>query len=104
MQVGRTLFFLWAVRSASLAMRCNFQRILVRLLVSAVFWLAGGFSQGSDRVVCWILALALDLASPALSFVVPGLGRSSWTPWPRSGSRSSGSWLHRRPSGVLMPS
>jgi low temperature requirement protein LtrA len=86
MQVGRTLFFLWAVRSASLAMRRNFQRILVWLLVSGVFWLAGGFSQGSDRVVSWILALALDLASPTLSFVVPGLGRSSTQDWDVDGA------------------
>ena len=34
MQIGRTLFFLWAVRDASVVMRRNFQRILVWFTVS----------------------------------------------------------------------
>jgi len=46
MQVGRTLFFLWAVRGGTVSMRRNFQRILAWLATAAVFWIVGGFSEG----------------------------------------------------------
>ncbi|MEO6853553.1 MAG: low temperature requirement protein A, partial [Rhodoferax sp.] len=46
MQVGRTLFFLWAVRGERASMVRNFQRILVWMLLAGVCWLAGGWSEG----------------------------------------------------------
>ncbi len=81
MQVGRTLFFLWAVRDAPVQMRRNFQRILVWLSLSGVFWIAGGLADGSAednaRFTLWSVALLLEFVSPLLYFHVPGLGRSS---------------------------
>ncbi|MES2106488.1 MAG: low temperature requirement protein A [Pseudomonadota bacterium] len=85
MQVGRTLFMLWAIRHAQTdAQRDlvrNFQRVLAWLLLSAVFWIAGGLQNGNSRLLCWILALALEYVSPALGFRVPGLGRSTTADW-----------------------
>jgi low temperature requirement protein LtrA len=81
MQVGRTLFFLWAVRGRSDVLVRNFQRILAWMVLSAVFWTAGGFAQGEARLGWWALALLVEFVSPLLYFWVPGLGRSSTTDW-----------------------
>ncbi|RBB98945.1 low temperature requirement protein A [Pseudomonas sp. MWU12-2115] len=81
MQVGRTLFAIWAVRGESLSMTRNFQRILAWLILSAVFWIAGAFLDGQQRLLCWTLALLIELISPSLYFWVPGLGRSSLSDW-----------------------
>ncbi|QJI27794.1 low temperature requirement protein A [Pseudomonas sp. ADAK18] len=81
MQVGRTLFALWAVRAAPLNMTRNFQRILVWLLCSAVFWISGALLEGDQRLACWAVALLIELISPSLYFWVPGMGRSTLTDW-----------------------
>jgi low temperature requirement protein LtrA len=80
MQVGRTLFFIWAVRGHPVMVR-NFQRILVWLAAAAVFWLAGASVHGMARVALWAVALATEYASPSLGFFVPGLGRSTTKDW-----------------------
>lgn len=81
MQVGRTLFAIWAVRGESLSMTRNFQRILAWLMFSGVFWITGAFLDGQQRLWCWALALLIELVSPSLYFWVPGLGRSSLSDW-----------------------
>ncbi|MGH3849835.1 MAG: low temperature requirement protein A, partial [Pseudonocardiaceae bacterium] len=81
MQVGRTLFFLWAVRGGPAHMTRNFQRILVWLTLSGIFWVAGGFAEGHARFAWWSLALLLDVVSPWFYFWAPGLGRSSTVDW-----------------------
>ncbi len=82
MQVGRTLFFLWAAQGAPLNMRRNFQRILAWLVLSAVFWIAGAFADtGSARLGWWAAALLIEFVSPWLYFYVPGLGRSTTADW-----------------------
>ncbi|GAA5165121.1 low temperature requirement protein A [Viridibacterium curvum] len=86
MQVGRTLFFLWAVRSGSRNMIRNFQRILAWLLLSAAFWIAGGLTDGNTRLLCWAAALFIEFISPAMLFWVPGLGRSSTADWDVDGN------------------
>jgi low temperature requirement protein LtrA len=80
MQVGRTLFFIWAVRGHPVMVR-NFQRILVWLVAAAVFWLAGAFVHDKARVALWAVALGIEYASPSLGFFVPGLGRSMTKDW-----------------------
>ncbi|MGH8495884.1 MAG: low temperature requirement protein A [Gammaproteobacteria bacterium] len=86
MQVGRTLFFLWAVRGAPANMTRNFQRILVWFALSGIFWVAGGFTNGDARLAWWTLALLIEVVSPSLYFWVPGLGRSSTADWNIEGS------------------
>ncbi len=81
MQVGRTLFFLWALRNAPVNMRRNFQRILIWLVLSGVLWIAGGLAADSVRFAFWTFALLLEFVSPLVYFWVPGLGRSRTTDW-----------------------
>lgn len=81
MQVGRTLFAIWAVRGEPLNMTRNFQRILAWMVLSGVFWISGGLLDGERRLVCWALALLIELISPSLYFWVPGLGRSTLADW-----------------------
>ncbi|HET7219435.1 MAG TPA: low temperature requirement protein A [Vicinamibacterales bacterium] len=80
MQVGRTAFFLWAVRGHERMTR-TFERILAWLMLTAVFWIAGGLAHGGERLALWALAIALDLVSPSIGFWVPGLGRSITSDW-----------------------
>ncbi|HWU52115.1 MAG TPA: low temperature requirement protein A, partial [Tahibacter sp.] len=87
MQVGRTVYFLWAV-AGNPNMVENFQRILVWLLLSALFWLAGAFAE-PWRLPLWIVALAIEFVSPSLGFFVPGLGRSRTSDWDVAGGHLS---------------
>ena len=82
MQVGRSLFMLWALQGGGgEAHARNFQRITAWVCLSGVVWIAGGFAAGDARLALWIVALSLDSVAPALGFHVPGLGRSSSTDW-----------------------
>jgi low temperature requirement protein LtrA len=81
MQVGRTVFFLWAVRDGPDTLLRNFQRILVWLSGSAAFWVAGSQAEGWSRFGLWFVALAIEFAGPWCYFAVPGLGRSSTSDW-----------------------
>ncbi len=80
MQVGRTLFFLWAVKGHH-GMARNFQRILAWLAFAGVFWIAGGLTEDTARLALWTLALGLEYVSPSLGFWVPGLGCSTTSDW-----------------------
>lgn len=81
MQIGRTLFVLWAVRSAPGRLRNNFQRIAVWLALSGTCWIIGGLAEPASRLAWWTLALGIELLGPWALFWVPGLGRSSVTDW-----------------------
>ena len=83
-QIGRSLFFLWAVKGRPEMVR-NFQRILVWLIVSGLLWIRGSFADVPVRMAWWGLALAIDYAGPSLGFHVPGLGKTSSTEWDVSG-------------------
>jgi low temperature requirement protein LtrA len=80
MQLGRTGFFLWAVRGHARLVQ-NFQRIFVWLAVSAVLWIAGGFAAESSRLALWALAIGLEFLAPWVGFHVPVLGRSTTADW-----------------------
>lgn len=84
MQIGRTLFFLWAVKGRPEMVR-NFQRILVWLVVSGILWIRGSFADGSARMAWWGLALVIDYAGPSLGYHSPGLGKTRSTEWDVSG-------------------
>lgn len=81
LQLGRTLFMLWAIRGETPPLIRNFQRILVWLTLSGVFWIAGAFGEGGARITWWGVALALEVISPVVYMWVPGLGRSTTTDW-----------------------
>ena len=61
----------------------NFKRILGWFCISAIFWIAGAFSEGYMRILLWLVAVLCDYTSPMFGFYLPGLGRSvsskEWT-------------------------
>jgi low temperature requirement protein LtrA len=81
MQVGRTIFLLVSTPPARSLARMNAVRILVWLLMSAVFWVAGGFSEGYQRLALWAVALGIEYISPAVRFWIPKYGASSVADW-----------------------
>jgi low temperature requirement protein LtrA len=81
MQVGRTVFLLASVPPARTSTRMNAVRILVWLLMSAVFWIAGGFAEGYARLLLWAVALGIEYISPAVRFWIPKYGASSVADW-----------------------
>ncbi len=85
MQLGRTLFTLWAVRRDR-ALQLNFIRILIWLAAAAPFWLLGGLAEGWGRFALWLVAASIEYASPALYFRVPGRGRSTTGDWTVEGT------------------
>jgi len=84
-QVGRTLFFLWAAKEHVKAAR-NFQRVLAWLLAGGVFWIVGAEADPPARMWWWGIALAVECLSPWLGYWVPGLGRSLTTDWEIEGT------------------
>ena len=72
---------LWVMNGNSARSYRNFQRITAWLALAAVFWIAGGIADDGARIGLWIVALAIDYASPALGFWTPGLGRSKTADW-----------------------
>ncbi|MGD0849764.1 low temperature requirement protein A [Bradyrhizobium sp.] len=81
MQVGRTIFWLLSTPRARILARTNAFRILVWLSVSAMFWIAGGFAQGQQRLALWAVALGIEYISPAVRFWIPKYGASSVADW-----------------------
>jgi low temperature requirement protein LtrA len=79
-QIGRTLFMLWAV-GGHVSLTVNFRRILAWLCLSGSFWILGGLAQGEMRLALWVVALAIEYAGPSLGFWTPGLGRSTTADW-----------------------
>lgn len=80
LQLGRSLFLLWAVRGEPALFR-NFLRINVWLGASAVLWVGGGVADGGMRMLLWGAALVIEYAGPAAYFWLPGLGRSHTEDW-----------------------
>jgi len=85
MQVGRSLFTLFALHGRSPTNYRNFLRICVWLSVSGVFWILGAFAAGEARLLLWVLAIGIEYLSPAANFYIPGLGRAAAEDWDVSG-------------------
>lgn len=81
MQVGRSIFMLYALKDGPANERANFLRILIWLSVSGALWVVGGFMEGNARWGFWIAAIIVDLSGPWIRFRVPGLGASSTADW-----------------------
>jgi low temperature requirement protein LtrA len=81
MQVGRSLFMVWALRDSPRAARLNFYRITLWFAVTGVLWVVGSFAASEARLVWWALALGIEYLGPAAFFYVPGLGRSNTHEW-----------------------
>ena len=81
MQVGRTIFLLVSTPPAQILAHRNAIRILVWLLMSAIFWIAGGFAEGNQRLALWAVALGIEYISPAVRFWIPKYGASQVADW-----------------------
>lgn len=84
MQVGRSLFMVWASRDDGSLCR-NFVRITAWMATAAIFWVTGAL-QPELRLPLWALALGIEYAGPASGFWTPGLGRASTTEWTVEGA------------------
>ncbi|MBP2549338.1 low temperature requirement protein LtrA [Neorhizobium galegae] len=85
MQLGRSLFAIYAFKEVNPAVRRNFGRVSVWFALSGCLWLAGALSEEETRVILWLLALGVDYAAPELRFYVPGFGYSRTRDWDISG-------------------
>lgn len=81
MQIGRSAFTMLCLKPHSPDNYRNFQRITAWLVLSGLFWIAGGIAEGNLRFALWAVALGLEYVSPSLGFYVPGLGRSTTADW-----------------------
>lgn len=86
MQVGRSLFTVYALKNVNPANHRNFLRITSWLVLSGVFWIVGALMEGEMRLGLWLVALVLEYSAPALGFRVPGLGKSTAADWDVSGA------------------
>jgi low temperature requirement protein LtrA len=85
MQIGRSLFAVWALRGQPLLR--NFQRILVWCCVSGGLAVIGGLTASVyPRAVFWLLAVGVDVAGGVAGFYTPGLGRSTTSEWDIEGA------------------
>jgi low temperature requirement protein LtrA len=80
MEVGRSLFFIWAARRHRIH-RDNFLRILVWFTLGGLFWLAGAMCHDGWRLALWAVGLAVAYGSAWIGFWTPGLGCSSTRDW-----------------------
>jgi low temperature requirement protein LtrA len=80
MQIGRSVFTVWALRGQALLR--NFQRILAWCCVSGVLAIGGGLTPSVPvRATLWLLAVGVDLLGGVTGFYTPGLGQSTTMEW-----------------------
>jgi len=81
MQVGKTVFLWVSTPPSRTPTRMNAIRITAWLSMSAIFWIAGGVTEGQSRLVLWAIALAIEYVSPLARFWIPRYGASSIADW-----------------------
>jgi len=81
MQVGRSVYMLWALKGHATTNYRNFQRITIWLVCSGALWIAGALAGGATLYVLWIVAAVLEMTGPSIGFWTPGLGRSQTSDW-----------------------
>jgi low temperature requirement protein LtrA len=85
-QVGRTLFTVWAMGRHWPDNATNFVRITVWLSVSGAFWIAGAVVDEHLRPALWATAALIDVVGPRALFWVPFMGPTDPTTWSVRGS------------------
>ena len=80
-QLGRSLFMLWALKNYDPGNFRNFIRIITWQVAAALCWLAGAFADAQTRLALWTLAAGIETVAPMFGFWVPGLGRSMTAEW-----------------------
>lgn len=85
-QVGRSLFMLWALHRHDRGNYRNFQRITAWFMLFSALWIAGAFAEGDLRLAIWALAVVIENLAPMVGFWTPGLDRSTTADWVVEGS------------------
>jgi low temperature requirement protein LtrA len=85
MQLGRTLYMVWACVGVNRARARNFGRVAFWFALSSPFWIAGALAPTELRIGLWAAALAVEYAGPFQLFRTPWLGRSAISDWDISG-------------------
>ena len=86
MQLGRSLYVVWASWGIHDGRARNFARIAFWSLLTLPLWIAGCFADAEVRMLCWAAALAIEYAGPFAFFATPGLGRSNAADWDIAGA------------------
>lgn len=86
LQLGRSLFMVWAMAGDSPSGSRNMLRIAAWFAFTAPLWLTGALVTSREaQVALWSLALAIEYSGPFAFFRTPGLGRSTGADWDISG-------------------
>ncbi len=86
MQIGRSLYMVWASHGVNQARARNFLRISFWFVLALPFWAAGALVSPDLRPWLWAAALAIEYAGPFQLFPTPYLGRSTIADWDISGA------------------
>ncbi|WP_422740321.1 low temperature requirement protein A [Micromonospora sp. WMMD729] len=79
-QIGRTVFAMWAIRGRRWV-GDSFRQCLVWIIATGLLALVGALVDTPAREVIWIGVIAVDALGLATGFPVPGLGRSTPERW-----------------------
>jgi low temperature requirement protein LtrA len=80
-QVGRHSFLTFAAADRGTVERERAGHILTWFAVVGVLWVAGALLDSPERIVLWLVALALDYCAPLVTYWVPGRRRLAPATW-----------------------
>lgn len=80
-QVGRHAFLTFAAADRGTVERERAGHILTWFAVVGVLWVAGALLDSPERIVLWLVALALDYCAPLVTYWVPGRRRLAPATW-----------------------
>src|SRR5918992_3286920 len=70
-QIGRHSFLTFAAADHGTIERERAGHILTWFVVVGVLWVAGALLDGPERIVLWLVALALDYCAPLVTYWIP---------------------------------
>ncbi|MER7892742.1 low temperature requirement protein A [Micromonospora sp. NPDC094482] len=79
-QVGRTVFALWAVRGQA-RLSDGFRKSVVWMVGTGALAVTGGLVDVPARELIWTAVIVIDVVGLAIGFPVPGLGRARPEHW-----------------------
>ncbi|MEU7611495.1 low temperature requirement protein A [Micromonospora sp. NPDC049204] len=79
-QVGRTLFALWAVQGSPWLV-AGFQQVLPWITGTSVLVVLGGLASGVAREALWAAVIVLEVVGLLIGYPLPGRGRSRPERW-----------------------
>ncbi len=81
-QLGRSMFMVWATRHHDRANYLGFLRFCCWFGLAGIFWLIGCTMEELNwQRGFWVTALAIEFVAPWFGYRVPGLGASSTRDW-----------------------